>query len=388
MAQVTDPRAQQALLALLRGANVATPNYQGPPGIDQAPSPPANWQEMVDPAVLQPTQGPQVAPEPVPVSSVSQDIQGTEDIGAKALEKFQHKGLFGVKGTLRDILGILGDGLTGRMTYSTARRGEKYGDILAGGYQNNEEENFVNNPLLTIQRLGEEGFGQEAASLYQDYVKNEQAKQAAAINEARLARQENRDDVMAAEGEVRRQKGIQDIAARTYGGIQDEATLAQFNERFRPILEKNGLGHIPLPKNLREAKVWGIDTYRSNVLEDKDRSLGIQQQNANTNAARPTPRPRADTPLEYFRQVSAIPADQRTPEQNAFFKKYITSGRGGGGRTGTIGGSSGGPKSPVGSAIDTALSVATGGRPGDFRGQTRKNKKTGVTQTWDGTRWK
>ena len=269
--------------------NLAT-LLQSVPGLSDAPTPPQGWEKLVDPSVLQPMAGPQVAPETAP--SVSQDTQGTEDISAKGLEKIQHKGIFGVKGTLRDILGILGDSLTGNMTYSKGRRQEKYGDILAGKYQDNAEENFMNNPLLAIQRLGEEGFGAEAAELAQQHYKNEQAKQAALLNEKRLARQENRDDVMAAEGEVRRQKGIQDIAARTYGGIQDEETLRQFNERFGPILEKNGLGYIPLPKNLKEARGWGIDTYRSNVLEDKDRSLGIQQQNANTNASRPTPRPR------------------------------------------------------------------------------------------------
>lgn len=168
----------------------------------------------------------------------------------------------------------------------------------------------------------------------------------------------------------------------------DEQTLRAFNERFGPILEKNGLGHIPLPKNLAEAKRWGIDTYRSNVLEDRDVGLGIQQQNADTNASRPVPRPRADTPLEYFREVSRIPADQRTPEEAAFVKKYTTSGRGGGGgRTGTIGPRSG-SRSPVAGALDTALQAATGGRPGDFNGQTRRSKKTGAIQTWDGTRWK
>lgn len=324
---------------------------QSVPGIAEAPTPPANWQEMVDPRVYaQPMVGPELTPEPVAPSSVSQDIQGTEELGSKGLEKIQHKGIFGVKGTLRDILGILGDGLTGRMTYSTARRGERYGDILAGKYVDNAEENFINNPLLAIQRLGEEGFGQEAAALYQDYVKNEQAKQAAALNEARLARQENRDDVMAAEGEVRRQKGIQDIAARTYGGIQDEETLAQFNERFRPILEKNGLGHIPLPRNLKEAKVWGIDTYRTNTLEDRDRSLGIQQQNADTAASRPVPRPRADSRAEVIERIGNKPPEKRTPGEQAAYENAIATGRGNtrGRRTGGGGATSSGgaPSAP------------------------------------------
>src|SRR3546814_13947577 len=121
------------------------------PGLSEAPAPPQGWEKMVDPSVLQPMAGPQIAPEIQ--APVSQDIQGTEELGSKGLEKIQHKGIFGVKGTLRDILGILGDGLTGKMTYSTARRGEKYGDILAGKYQAHAEENFMNNPLLAIQRL-------------------------------------------------------------------------------------------------------------------------------------------------------------------------------------------------------------------------------------------
>src|SRR3546814_222359 len=147
-----------------------------------------------------------------------------------------------------------------------------------------------------------------------------------------------------------------------------DLSLAKFNEWALPYLEKAKLKGLLLPKNLKEAKVWGIDTYRTNTLEDKDRGLDISQQNANTNASRPTPRPRADTTLEYFREISNIPADQRTPEQSAFIKKYTTSGRGGSSRTGTIGGSRGAPRSTVGQALDTALGAVgavTGGRPGD-----------------------
>ncbi len=323
---------------------------QSAPGIAEAPAPPANWQEQIDPSVLRPVAGPQVTPEPSNVSSVSQDIQGTEELGSKGLEKIQHKGLFGVKGTLRDILGILGDGLTGRMTYSTARRGEKYGDILAGKYVNNEEENFINNPLLAIQRLGEEGFGQEAAALYQDYVKNEQAKQAAAVNEARLKRQENRDDVMAEEALVRRQKGLQEILARSYGGVQDEESLAKLNQWALPYLEKAQLKGMILPRNLKEAKVWGIDTYRTNTLEDRDRSLGIQQQNADTTASRPVPRPRADSRAEVIERIGNKPPEKRTPGEQAAYENAIATGRGNtrGRRTGGGGATSSGgaPSAP------------------------------------------
>src|SRR3546814_16676782 len=67
-----------------------------------------------------------------------------------------------------------------------------------------------------------------------------------------------------------------------------DLSLAKFNEWALPYLEKAKLKGLLLPKNLKEAKVWGIDTYRTNTLEDKDRGLDISQQKANTNASRTT----------------------------------------------------------------------------------------------------
>lgn len=324
---------------------------QSVPSLADAPPPPQGWEKMVDPTVLQPVQGPEIAPEPVAPSSVSQDIQGTEELGSKGLEKIQHKGLFGVKGTLRDILGILGDGLTGRMTYSTARRGERYGDILAGKYVNNEEENFINNPLLAIQRLGEEGFGQEAASLYQDYVKNEAAKQQAALNEARLSSQEARDAQLALLREATRGKTIQETLAKTYSGISDQTTLDQFNAMIGPRLKGTLLEGHPLPRTVKEAQRYGIQPYQQQRLEDFDEGLDISQQNANANSRRAAvARPRADSRAEIIERIGNKPPEKRTPGEQAAYENAISTGRGNtrGRRTGGGGATSSGgaPSAP------------------------------------------
>lgn len=342
---------------------------QSVPGIAEAPAPPANWQEQIDPSVLRPVAGPQVTPEPSNVSSVSQDIQGTEDT-VKALEKFQHKGLFGVKGTLRDVLGILGDSLTGRMTYSTARRDERYGDILAGKYVNNEEENFINNPLLAIQRLGEEGFGQEAAALYQDYVKNEQAKQAAALNEARLGSQELRNAQLAKQGDIAAQDKAINVISRLITGARSQQELDALRGPAEAYLRRAGLvdpdtGQLvsPLPTKYGEgSRTWGIQPYQAERLEDFDAGLGIQQQNANSNSQRAaTARPRADSRAEIIERIGNKPPEKRTPGEQAAYENAISTGRGntrgrrtGGGGATSSGGAPSAPPRKKGDAYRTS----------------------------------
>lgn len=246
------------LATLLQSIGVA-------PSISQAPPPPSNWQEMLGGPV--PAATPGYGGEEPPVS---QDIEGTEEIGSKGLEKFQHKGLFGVKGTLRDILGIFGDTFgEGGPRYSQQRRKERYGDILAGMYQNNEEENLQNNPDLVLQRLAQHGFGEQAQELYGLLAKQKQA-------EAQLARQNARDDQLAKQGDFKAQKDARDVVASLFSGLSTEQQLATFLPRAEAYLKKAGLvdeqGNlvVPLPTNLGEARNWGIDPYRYNRLGDFD----------------------------------------------------------------------------------------------------------------------
>lgn len=321
---------------------------------------------------------PQAAPVEAP--QVSQDIQGEEEIVAKGLDPIEHKGLFGVKGTLRDVLGLLGDTYlmaNGRDPYyAPIRERESQGGILAGQYQNNEEENFINNPALAIQRLAEQGYSKEAQSLYQDYTKNQQAEAVAKLNEARLGRQELRDAQLAKQGDIAAQDKAVNVISRLITGARSQQELDALRGPAEAYLRRAGLvdpetGQLvsPLPTKYGEgSRTWGIQPYQAERLEDFDTGLGIQQQRANTDAA--TSRPRADTPLEEYRRLSGIPENRRTPEQKAFMNKYTSTGKRSGRRTGGGGSSEGLPP-----------------RPGTYNGQTATSP-SGVKYTWDGKSWK
>lgn len=196
-------------------------------------------------------------------------------------DPIEHKGMFGVKGTLRDVLGVLGDTYliaNGRdPLYGPTRRRERASAEMAGRYQDNAEESFINNPLLAIQRLAESGYGDQARELYQDYTKNEAIKSTNLLNEARLNRQELRDAQLAKQGDVKAQADLQKILGTTYGAIKDQSVLDQFNVWARKRLDDAGLEGIPLPKNVEEAARYGIQPYQGQRLEQFEEGLENQR---------------------------------------------------------------------------------------------------------------
>lgn len=291
---------------------------------------------------------PQNIPSPAPVQEES-----IPEIVAEGRDPIEHKGLFGVKGTLRNILGLLGDSYlmaNGRDPYySNIRRQELASDQLAGRYQDNEGENFINNPLLAIQRLAEVGYGDQAQSLYKDYTQNEATKAAQAQAAAQLARQNARDDQLAKQGNITAQKNfIEGVLTKLYAGVSDEASLSAANQWAGSKLGALGLEGYRLPGTLSEAKRFGINPYQQQRLEDFDEGLGISQQNANANSQRAaTARPRADSKAEVIERIGNIPENKRTPGQKAAFEAATRGPSGRGRRTGQGASSSGGaPSAP------------------------------------------
>lgn len=241
-----------------------------PPGVDQAPPPPANWQEMVDPNVYtQPTAGPQLAPEPQAPPAVYEG----PPIGVSGKDPIRNKGMFGVKGTLRDILGVLGDGLTGRNNYSQLRQQEKFGNILAGKYEDNMEESFAQNPMLAIQRLAEEGYGKEAADLLQQVQANEIANRRVSAQEARETR------TAAAQIPAAVQKTI-GVVSSLLSNVRSDAEYQRIRGTAANFLRNTGkeLGNEDLidlantlPVSYEDSlNRWGIQQYQSNRLDDFD----------------------------------------------------------------------------------------------------------------------
>lgn len=291
--------------------------------------------------------------EPVPqnvTSPAPAQEESIPEIVAEGRDPIEHKGLFGVKGTLRNILGLLGDSylmVNGRNPYyAPIRRQELVSDQLAGRYQDNEGENFINNPLLAIQRLAEVGYGDQAQSLYKDYTQNEATKAAQAQAAAQLARQNARDDQLAKQGNITAQKNfIEGVLSKLYAGVTDEASLAAANQWAAPKLAALGLTGYRLPGSVQAAKQFGIQPYQRERLEDFEEGLNIQQQNADSNSQRAaTARPRAESRAEVIERIGNKPPDKRTPGEQAAFEQAISGGRGNRGRR--TGGSSPGGGSP------------------------------------------
>lgn len=88
----------------------------------------------------------------------------TSPVNAAAAEP---TGMFGVKGTLRDILGTIGDSFLvqsgNNPMYYQQMQSEKRAAAM---------EDFVNNPLEAVKRMSQAGFGEEARKMYYDHVKD------------------------------------------------------------------------------------------------------------------------------------------------------------------------------------------------------------------------
>ncbi len=113
--------------------------------------------------------------------------QEVAQANANTEKGMQHKGMFGLKGTLRDVLGILGDSLlvgSGRESvYDKARQREREGDAMAG---------FTADPAAAAERMT--GLNPAAAAKMQDLALTEQLKrqQLASIDQYRQMQMENR----------------------------------------------------------------------------------------------------------------------------------------------------------------------------------------------------
>lgn len=237
------------------------------------------------------------------------------------------KGMFGVKGTLRDVLGTIGDAFLvnagNKAVYAPAREREKTSTALSG---------FTQDPLGAIERLAYEN-PEMATQVYNDYLTN-QAKQAQVQGVA-----DNRES-MISERDYKRKQDFGNYAARLLAKAdtpeRQAAAMRVINTRAKALgIDPSELG---IGDGMSEADraVLGAGDMTVNQQEQiplRQRQIDIQQQNADANTVRanrpPQPRQqRAQTELEYYQQLSNVPSAKRTPEQKAFMDKYTRSGKG------------------------------------------------------------
>lgn len=129
-----------------------------------------------------------VDPNDIVVNSANQEVpaappapppMGNREFLEEAMQANQNapqrQGMFGTKGTLRDILGIVGDAFLmqsgNKAIYNPVRQQEKMGDAMTG---------YTADPLAAIERLSQAGFGDQAAELHKQYTAGENARIVAA----------------------------------------------------------------------------------------------------------------------------------------------------------------------------------------------------------------
>lgn len=252
-------------------------------------------------------------------------LQGGEEASAP-----ERKGMFGIKGTLRDVLGTLGDAFLlqsgNKPIYAPQRERERLGDAMAG---------FTRDPLGAAERVGSLDPEMSQDLMLFDY------KQGAAQAEA-----ERQAAATAAKEQENSRKAYEEGATMfsQYAGAvaQNPAIASQVAPVMERIKQVYGLGDefvVPgetADKALYSGYQYGGASPESQLSDVRgQQQLAISKQNADANTLRasrppraPAPRqPRAQTNLEYYQQIGNKPANQRTQAEKDFYNKFTSSGR-------------------------------------------------------------
>lgn len=212
-----------------------------------------------------------------------------EAINAAAANAPKHSGMFGTKGTLRDVLGFLGDTYAlahgNKADYLAQREQEKQQDAMAG---------FTQNPYAAVERLtgvnpdaaAKLYAGQQEADAKKDYYQSVNANRADQMDQRKFMRT----------------NALSNMAARMFASAKtpedSKAILGILSKRAGALgIDLADLGVTPdMSPNEVQALVSG------DMSVQQQRQLPIAQQNADSNAVRAraatisATRPRAGRP--------------------------------------------------------------------------------------------
>lgn len=270
----------------------------------------------------------------IPVTAPVRRQMPGEDLRAapnelKTEELIPRKGMFGMKGTIRDVVGLLGDAFLvqsgNKPMYAPQRQQEKLGSAI---YQANQDPTAAADRAAIIDP-------ETGLKMYNDIADRDLVRQR---YEAQLAQQKL----------AQADKGYK-IRAAFAGTLKDAASFAKGRKTLMAINDKYGL-EGDIPEEYDQAAVsqlydWGIDPVNREKLIDADERravqtrqgdarIGVAQQNAAANtlrasrppAGRAAPRPTASNVdaqvLEKVRTGTASPAEQ------AYYKSRLAKGGG------------------------------------------------------------
>lgn len=231
----------------------------------------------------------------------------------------QHKGMFGVKGTLRDVLGLVGDSLLmgggGKAIYQPTRQREKESDAMQG---------FTQDPQAAIERtIAAGGDPTPLIKAYQlQQIQQQEVK--AAITKQKTA-------------EIERKIKGGNVLSQFLGGVQSGEAW----KKLRPVAEKMALAYgldpedVPVdydPDEFRARLLSGIPGGQQLSDEDRDadraqRAAQFKEAEAGRNRRDNPPTPprapqRGRTQVE-AEIVDAVTSGKATPGQQKYYDEVI-----------------------------------------------------------------
>lgn len=284
---------------------------------------------------------------------ISQDLEGVDDIvveganrnggfnvteaeipdlplkNAKVLEELlearegnpQRKGMFGIKGTLRDILGTVGDAFLvqsgNKQVYAPQRAQERRADAMAG---------FTQDQMAAVERMAQED-PDTAIKLY-EYVQSNAAKEQAAAAARQKAQVESVE------------KGGR-IIGQISGSIKSQEAYDRNKSRLQYVIDTYGLGDfVKLPEKydaefISELEKAGMQVNQQITTSQGERRLDqgevrnkISQQRADadtTRANRPPAGRAAPNPTNASQAAPLIAKERRgetlTPNEERVLRR-------------------------------------------------------------------
>jgi hypothetical protein len=252
-----------------------------------------------------------------------EEVRAAEEESAEAA---QRKGMFGVKGTLRDVLGLVGDAFLvqgGKDTvYAPQRQREKIADAMAG---------FSVDPVAAAERVTgvDPVTGQE---FYKNYLVSENQETQNQLRQSEFNRSVENDLF---EGDLE----LRDRAARLLAAAgNDPAKRAEAINQISLMASqrKRSLSDLGVSPNMTDAQaeVYSGGDMRVNQTKQIpyiERRVATSERNARTaerRAARP-PAPRSTSDSERAIAIGNKPESQRTEGEKIFLRRY-QEGTGGG----------------------------------------------------------
>ena len=240
----------------------------------------------------------------------------------------QHKGMFGLKGTLRDVLGLLGDsflvGSGHASEYDKVRQREREGDAMAG---------FTQDPSGAAERLS--GVNPAAAKIVQGLAIQEQIRKAQ-LESVNIARQQQ-EDARRFQVYTNAQKVISNIFASPVAQTNPDLALRQAKfiaQRSQVPLEEFGLHENMTPEEVKLLAAQNMTPNQAAQLPYKERMTAVAEQNADANTTRANRPPAGRAPpVRNIGQVDAEVADavlsgRATPDQIKYYNDRLKHGTG------------------------------------------------------------